>query len=154
LPPKAEFLVELTWPDDSTSDIDLWFRAPTGEIISFVAKQNGLYSLDRDDLGISNDTVRRPDGSYEIIKINREVITMRGATPGTYTVNVEVYSWRDAAPIDAVIRVLKLNPYAEVLQRVITLTAGGQEFTAGNFTLDVAGNVIAVDDIQHSLTRP
>lgn len=153
LTPKAEFIVELTWPDHALSDIDLWFRAPTGETIWFGGKQSGPYSLDRDDLGQTNDRVLQADGSYKTVFVNREILTMRGWTPGTYTANVQVYSWKDAAPMDATVRLIRLNPFNIVLERQVHLEMSGQEITVASFTLNAGGNMTAVDYDHVGLTR-
>lgn len=153
IPPKAEFVVELIWPDHSASDIDMWFRAPTGETINFIQKQSGPWSLDRDDLGQVNDKLLQPDGSYRTLFVNREMLTMRGVVAGTYTINLHVYSWRDDAPIEATVRMTRLNPFKIVLERQVTLSLRGQEVTVASVTLNQSGAVTNLDYTQRTLTR-
>lgn len=138
---KAEFLVELIWDDEAVSDIDLWFRGPDGAAVYFGNKQAGLWSLDRDDLGDSNDTQTNPDGTTTVIKVNREVLTMRGWVPGRYTVNVFSFSFRDEAPITATVRLVRLNPFVEEFERQLVFETKGQELTVASFTLDDEGRV-------------
>ena len=58
----AEYIIKITWPTDSPDDIDLWMRDPLGNFVGFKSKDVGLMSLNRDDLGTSNDTVYDPKG--------------------------------------------------------------------------------------------
>ncbi len=150
----AEFLIELTWDNDSGSDIDLWFREPGGNRVSYQQKQNGVYSLDRDDLGQFNDTVHLPDGSIRIIKLNREILTMRGWVPGVYTVNVFAYT---AIEPEIPTRIIwyRLNPFKILIEREILLTEKGQEVTAVSLTLDEAGGVTDMnfDPVRVARTR-
>ena len=151
--PKAEFIIDVMWPDMAKSDIDLWFLAPTGQKVYFLSKQNGLYSLDRDDLGESNDAVVQPDGTRSVVRINREMLTMRGWVASTYVVNLHVYSWKDTAPIEATVRMLRLNPYKIVFERQVTLEMKGQEITVASVSLDKDGNVTRIDYSPVELTR-
>lgn len=144
--PKAEFLVELTWPDESASDIDLWFREPAGNVLFFASKQFSVYSLDRDDLGRSNDTMTMPDGTTHTILVNREILTMRGWSPsGRYTINVHVYRWNERAPIEATVRIIRLNPFDIALERKVALRTNGQEVTVASFGIDKDGRLINID---------
>ena len=69
---KSDFIIILTWDDESGDDIDLWVRDPLGNIVSFRNRGAGLMHLDRDDLGLSNDRILKSDGKYEyIIRIKR-----------------------------------------------------------------------------------
>ena len=54
---KSDFIIILTWDDESGDDIDLWIRDPLGNILSFKNREDALMHLDRDDLGLSNDKV-------------------------------------------------------------------------------------------------
>ena len=54
--------------------------------------------LDRDDLGLSNDKVQGPDGKIVYVYRNKEVVSLRGYSEGTYLVNAHVYNkkpWKD-----------------------------------------------------------
>jgi len=141
---KAEFLIELTWDDDSESDIDLWFREPGGHRISFQQKQRGIYHLARDDLGHYNDTIQLPNGKTKTVRINREILTMRGWTPGIYTINIFAYTARESSISTRVIW-YRLNPFKIILERDVVLTEAGQEITVASLTINEKGDVTNID---------
>ena len=153
---KSDFIIVLTWDDESGDDIDLWVRDPGGRIVSFRNRGIGFMHLDRDDLGLSNDKVQGPDGKLIYVYRNKEVVSLRGYNEGTYLVNVHVYNkklWRDGKMHRSNIKVelIKLNPYNEVAQAQFIAVGRGQEFTAFHFTLDAEGKVISVDDTRETL---
>ena len=148
---KSDFIIVMTWDDDSGDDIDLWVRDPLGNILSFRNRGVGLMHLDRDDLGLSNDKIKGPDGKVIYIYRNKEVVSLRGYHAGTYLVNVHVYNkkpWKDGKQHRSNIHVelIKLNPYQEVAQAQFLAVGRGQEFTAFHFTLDIDGKVIEMSD--------
>ena len=148
---KSDFIIVMTWDDESGDDIDLWVRDPQGNIVSFRNRGIGFMHLDRDDLGLSNDKIMGPDGKMIYVYRNKEVISLRGFSEGTYLVNAHVYNkkpWKDGAMHNSHIKVelIKLNPYSEVVQAEFVGVARGQEFTAFHFTLDSDGNVIRLSD--------
>ncbi|SVA07002.1 uncharacterized protein METZ01_LOCUS59856 [marine metagenome] len=153
---KSDFIIVLTWDDESGDDIDLWVRDPGGRIVSFRNRGIGFMHLDRDDLGLSNDKVQGPDGKMIYVYRNKEVVSLRGYSEGTYLVNVHVYNkklWKDGKMHRSNIKVelIKLNPYNEVAQAQFIAVGRGQEFTAFHFTLDAEGKVISVDDTRETL---
>ena len=75
---KSDFIIILTWDDESGDDIDLWVRDPLGHILSFRNRGVGMMHLDRDDLGLSNDKVQGPDGKIVYVYRNKEVVSLRG----------------------------------------------------------------------------
>jgi hypothetical protein len=144
---KSDFIIILTWDDESGDDIDLWVRDPLGHILSFRNRGAGFMHLDRDDLGLSNDKVKGPDGKTIYVYRNKEVVSLRGFVEGTYLVNAHVYNkkpWKDGKQHRSNIKVelIKLNPYSEVAQAEFIAVGRGQEFTAFHFTLDKDGKVI------------
>ena len=87
---------------------------------------------------------------------NKEVISLRGFSEGTYLVNAHVYNkktWKDGKLHNSHIKIelIKLNPYNEVVQAEFIGTKRGQEFTAFHFTLDEDGNVIRLSDEREPL---
>ena len=153
---KSDFIIVLTWDDESGDDIDLWVRDPLGHILSFRNRGVGMMHLDRDDLGLSNDKVKGPDGKVVYVYRNKEVVSLRGYSKGEYLVNVHVYNkklWKDGKMHRSNIKVelIKLNPYAEVTQAEFVGIGRGQEFTAFQFTLDDEGNVIGIRDEREPL---
>jgi hypothetical protein len=151
--PKAEFLIELSWDVNSCSDIDLWFLAASGEKVWYGGKQNGLYSLDRDDLGCRNDMAPTPDGGVAPIRINHEVLSLRGYVAGEYRVNAHVYTWADSGPIQGQIRIIKLNPFSVVVERPITLSVRGQEVVGAAFRIREDGSVAHIGYDFQPITR-
>ena len=148
---KSDFIIILTWDDDSGDDIDLWVRDPLGNILSFRNRGVGVMHLDRDDLGLSNDKVMGADGKIEYVYRNKEVASLRGYHAGTYLVNVHVYNkkrWKDNKMRRSNVKVelIKLNPYNEVAQAEFVAIGRGQEFTAFRFTLNADGEVTKVDN--------
>ena len=159
IPTKAEYLFVIEWDPEAKDDIDLWVRDPNGVTVSFTRKEGGLLNLEKDDLGSSNDTYTNPNGEISVIKINREVTTMRGIIPGTYTVFAHVYniyhemvfndatgSW-DTITTDGddgyrplTFTLIKVNPYVEVYRSEHRYRAKGQEIPLIEFDLDADGN--------------
>ena len=153
---KSDFIIVMTWDDESGDDIDLWVRDPAGRIVSFRNRGIGFMHLDRDDLGLANDRVQGPDGKMIYVYRNKEVISLRGFSEGTYLVNAHVYNkktWKDGKLHNSHIKIelIKLNPYNEVVQAEFIGTKRGQEFTAFHFTLDEDGNVIRLSDEREPL---
>jgi len=153
---KSDFIIILTWDDDSGDDIDLWVRDPLGHILSFRNRETGFMNLDRDDLGLSNDKVMLPDGDYTYVYRNKEVASLRGTHEGEYLVNVHVYNkkpGKDSSmkPSNIRVELIKLNPYKEVTQAEFIAIKRGQEFTAFHFTLDEDGEVIGIRDEREPL---
>jgi|TARA_B100002003_G_scaffold146263_1_gene135420 hypothetical protein len=153
---KSDYIIILTWDDESGDDIDLWMRDPLGNILSFRNREDALMHLDRDDLGLSNDKVELPEGGYVYVYRNKEVASLRGVHEGEYLVNVHVYNkkpWKDSSmkPSNIRVELIKLNPYDEVTQTEFIATKKGQEFTAFHFTLDKDGEVIGIRDEREPL---
>ena len=148
---KSDFIIVMTWDDESGDDIDLWVRDPLGNILSFRNRGVGVMHLDRDDLGLSNDKVMGADGKTTYVYRNKEVASLRGYHAGTYLVNAHVYNkkrWKDNKMRRSNIKIelIKLNPYQEVAQAEFVAVGRGQEFTAFHFTLNADGEVTKVRD--------
>ena len=153
---KSDFIIVMTWDDESGDDIDLWVRDPAGRIVSFRNRGIGFMHLDRDDLGLSNDKVQGADGKIVYVYRNKEVVSLRGFTEGTYLVNAHVYNkkpWKDKIikPSTVKVELIKLNPYNEVVQITFEAKDRGQEFTAFHFTLNADGEVIKLSSEREAL---
>ena len=153
---KSDFIIVMTWDDESGDDIDLWVRDPQGNIVSFRNRGIGFMHLDRDDLGLSNDKIMGPDGKMIYVYRNKEVVSLRGFSEGTYLVNVHVYNkkvWKDNKMHRSNVKVelIKLNPYSEVVQAEFVAVGRGQEFTAFHFTLNADGEVIKLSNAREAL---
>ena len=150
---KAEFLITLEWSEKSDDDVDLWVEDSLGNIVSFTNTTAGLMHLDKDDLGTSNDTVSLPDGTEQIIYLNREVITLRGWVEGEYIINTHVYSKRGPNPIEVKIEMLRLNPYKILFKENFILRKRGEEITVRRVTLDKDGHLVSTNKLQKSFVN-
>jgi hypothetical protein len=162
VPAKAEYIVTLSWPDFNPNDIDLWSQGPSGDIVWFRSREAGLMHLDRDDRGVSNDTIM-VNGKAVINPLNQEVLTIRGVTPGEYIFNAHYYESKDVdtatpqlgQPVDLTISVIKVNPKAEVVfYGQQTMSKRGQEVTLVRFHLDADGAVSDINTTPTSIVRP
>lgn len=147
----AEFIIEMTWTDGSPNDVDLWVRAPDNSITYFNHKDSKIVTLDRDDLGINNATV--VDGTTYGSNTRREVISIRKIIPGTYNINAMMYSNRNNQKESVKVTVRRLNPYTEIVEKVLELQTTGEEQTAVSFDMDADGNVSDLDDTYVSLFK-
>ena len=150
---KAEFLITLEWSEKSDDDVDLWVQDSLGNIVSFTNTTAGLMYLDKDDLGTSNDTIYLPDGTEQIIYLNREVIALRGWVEGEYIINTHVYSKRDPNPIEVKIEMLRLNPYKILFKENFILRKRGEEITVRRVTLDKDGHLVSTNKLQKSFVN-
>jgi len=146
---RAEFVVVMEWDNDASGDIDLYVEDPTGKQVSFRYHNHNYMHLDKDDLGAMNDTVVNADGSISTVKINREVVTIRGIIKGEYTVNGHYYSLRSydkinpEKPVITVrVELHKVNPYSIMWVGEKEFTHRGQEETFLRFRLDKDGNIL------------
>lgn len=145
IPAKAEILIIVEWDNESPDDIDTWVQGPMmGAPISFQNKHSGSMHLDRDDLGRTSD-IMMIDGEKIVIKINREVVTMRGIAKGDYYINIHVYNKPgNSEPTKYTITLLDVNPYREVYVMQGEVTARGDIVRLPGFTLDEEGEVTDV----------
>ena len=150
---KAEFLIILEWSEKSDDDVDLWVQDSLGNIVSFTNTTAGLMYLDKDDLGTSNDTIYLPDGTEQIIYLNREVIALRGWVEGEYIINTHVYSKRGPNPIKVKVEMLKLNPYKILFKENFILRKRGEEITVRRVTLDKDGHLVSTNKLQKSFVN-
>ena len=145
---KAEYIVTLEWEDKSHDDIDLWIEDPVGNVLSFRNKVAGLMHLDKDDLGQINDIIYLPDGTRQVIELNREVATFRGWVKGEYVVNVHLYTKRSDRDAQVIVTLLRVNPYKLLWEEHLPLTTHGQEYTVRRFTLNVQGDMIKTSRVE------
>lgn len=144
---NVEFLVTMEWPEENNDDVDLYVQNPTGNLICFKRKEDGLMHLDRDDLGKKNDSIKLADGTIFEFKKNQEVGSLRGTIPGEYCVNIHMYAKREPLiPVKVSVKIEKMNPYSLVGSKEIILSETGEEQTAFRFTLDATGKVEKVSN--------
>ncbi len=150
---KAEFIITVTWPDLNPNDIDTWVQDPGGNLVWFRAREAGMMHLDRDDRGLSNDTIVI-NGQQVVNPLNQEVVTIRGFAPGEYTVNVHYYETKNGEPVNVNVSVVKVNPRAEVVYYgSVTVNRKGDEATAVRFTVDHDGLVTNVNTLAKTLVE-
>jgi hypothetical protein len=145
--PPGNVIVEVRWPDDLDSDVDLWVQGPGDVAVGYSNKGGKLFNLLRDDLG------RRSDAT----ELNYEVSYSRGIVAGEYTVNLHLYrNLARKVPIPATIVASVKGSVSESARQLLTtkvaLGREGQELTAFRFRLDADGSL--VPGSVHSLFKP
>lgn len=143
----GNLVVELHWPDDMNTDVDLWVQAPGDRPVGYSNQGGAVFNLLRDDMGHVNDTG----------KLNYEIAFSRGAPAGEYTVNLHLYSNGDNRPvIPAEVTVgLKRDdnkPAQVITHRNVNLVRLGEEVTVVRFALD--DSAALVPHSMHDLPRP
>ena len=76
--PPGNVIVEVRWPDEFDSDVDLWVEAPGDVPVGYSNKGGRIFNLLRDDLGHIGDTTG----------LNYEIAFSRGTPGGEYTVSL------------------------------------------------------------------
>jgi hypothetical protein len=145
--PPGNVIVEVRWPDELDTDVDLWVEGPGDVPVGYSNKGGKLFNLLRDDLG------RRSDAT----ELNYEVSYSRGIVAGEYTVNVHLYrNLSRQLPIPAtIVASVKRSSMESARQLVSTKVAlgrEGQELTVFRFRLDADGNL--QPGSVHSLFKP
>ena len=149
---KAEYIFSVTWPDQLADDIDLWVHAPTGHTVSYMQKEAGWLTLDRDDRGELNDIIL-VDGEEVLYPINQEIITVRYRQAGEYIVNLYFYEQASGEPVPVEVKVDRVNPtLTTVFAETFELVAQDQELTALRFSIDREGNVFDINSLPLRLT--
>ena len=148
---EAEYVVTVTWPDNSPDDIDTWTQDPKGNITWYRNRSAGLVHLDRDDRGMLNDTMI-VSGREVSNPLNQEVTAIRGMIPGEYIVNIHYYETETNAAVPVSVKVARVNPvYTVAYYGTTTLTRKGEEKTAVRFTLAADGSISDVNQLPKSL---
>lgn len=142
--PPVLMIVEMSWSDDSSSDIDLWVKAPVNQKIGYANKDIGYASLERDDLGKNSDSYII-NGEVITVKRNYEVITFTALPEGEYVVNGHFYGGKDRSTLKIKFKVTLLSPFKEVYSGEI-LIAYFKEATFVSFLIDQNGNVYDINN--------
>ena len=147
----AQYVITVTWPDNSPDDIDTWVEDPEGQVTWYRNRNAGLVHLDRDDRGMLNDTLVINGNEIEN-PLNQEVVAIRGLVPGEYTVNLHYYETGTKGPVDVLVRVARVNPvYKIVFYDKVLMPQKGAEKTAVRFTLSGDGEVININRLAKKL---
>ncbi len=149
---RGEFFITITWPDESTDDVDLWVQDPHGRVLWYGGRETTLMNLDRDDMGLITDTITNPDGTKTFIRFNKEVASIRGIVSGEFLVNLVMYNKRDSNSTPVTIEVVKINPYSIVHKSVVAMDTHKQEKTAVRFSMDSAGKVTGSNTLPKNIT--
>ncbi len=148
--PKAEYIITVTWEDFSPEDIDVWVEDPDGNLIYFQNREAGLIHLDRDDRGMLNDIIMV--GGKEVENpLNQEIVTIRGVVKGEYVVNLHYYQSESGKPVNANIRLAKVNPKLEVIYYGQVSLAEHEEKTAFRFKITNNGKISGINFIPKTL---
>jgi hypothetical protein len=144
--PPGNVIVEVRWPDQIDSDVDLWVEAPGDVPVGYSNKGGAIFNLLRDDLG------RKADAT----ELNYEVTYSRGIPPGEYTINVHLYRNTGGVlpiPVTVVTSVKKSasERARQLLASKIELGREGQELTVYRFRLSESGDLVSGS--VHSLQR-
>lgn len=140
-------VVELHWPDDMNTDVDLWVEAPGDVPVGYSNQGGKVFNLLRDDMGHVNDS-----GG-----LNYEIAFSRGAPEGEYTVNLHLYSNVDGrhripAEISVGVKARERDSVRKIARRTVELSHTGQEVTVVRFALD--RNARLVPGSVHDLPKP
>ncbi len=140
-------IVEIRWPDELDTDVDLWVQAPSDRPVGYSSSGGRIFNLLRDDLGHRSDAT----------KVNYEVSYSRGVPAGEYVINVHLYdnlALRYPVPVTVVASVKRSPKHSarQILTTEVMLERMGQELTVFRFKLDEHAEL--VPDSVHSLPRP
>jgi hypothetical protein len=151
---KAEFVITVTWNDNSRDDVDTWLQDPVGNVLHFRQKDIGMAHLDRDDLGEVNDVITLDDGSRISYPHNQELTTIRGFLPGEWVLNVHMYSKRELNPALVEVRIDKLNPTVQTLfYKKVEMKHQWEEVTVTRFVMSNQGAIISWDELPKALVE-
>lgn len=153
---KAEFIIQMAWPDGALDDQDLWLLLPDGRKVGYSNKDLGIATLDRDDRGgVGNTYIDPVSGEEKIQTTHREIMTIRAKMPGRYVVNIHTFSARSSykefesvaqMPYDVQVTLTKLNPRVEQLADVsMMVDTQNEQKTAFAFTVDEDGKVTSIE---------
>jgi hypothetical protein len=130
--PQGLMMITLSWPPDSSRDIDLWIKGPDGTVVSYQRKDGRYIILDRDDLGSANDQII-VDGVIKTIPRNLETVMITDLQDGEYLVNVHHFSGTKGE-VTVTVEVTGLMPYRIWYSGDATLSSR-QELTIVSFTV-------------------
>ena len=130
-PPQGSMSVELYWPNDMDTDVDLWVRAEADMIpVGYSNKGGPLFNLLRDDLG----------GTFDISSVNQEISYSRGLPDGEYVINAHLFNLKSGhlpVPIRVVVtaKVKDTDGYTQLFTISGELKFFGEEKTMARFKM-------------------
>lgn len=131
--------VEARWPDGWKTDVDVWVKAPGGQPVGFRRNRDGVWALERDDLG---------EGSHQDVGgLNLEQARARSLPAGEYIVNLHLYgNVEDKLPVPVDLQiVIRWNTHTTVKKTKnfsVELAHRGEEITVARFTIDPDGKTV------------
>ena len=146
----------MDWDKDSGDDLDLWLRTPNGVIIYFGGKDRVGVTLERDDLGLTNDcltvdsrtTLLIGTSGDNCIHINREVIMLRGLQEGEYQLKFVVYAPQpDFTGNPVTVEIIDINPYKVEFSKDFTYSESKQNISIIRFTINADGNIESFSEV-------
>lgn len=156
---RALFLITAEWDSAIDADADNHLLLPNGRPVFYGARQLGCVTLDTDNKGLQDSTVKLADGSTAKIKASKETISIRCANAGSYVAAVNLYAYREGSLNQDQRRDLGLKIHCEVVaieptvhlvfQKDIVLDRVGETVNWTAFDLDSAGALTLTD---HPLT--
>lgn len=129
-PPQGNLMVEMYWPDEMDTDVDLWVQAPHDVPVGYSNKGGIVANLLRDDLGQLADVSKR----------NMEITYTRGIPDGEYIVNAHLFGLKTGklpVPVRIVIASKADDdaPYTQLFAVTGDLIFAGQEKTMARFKM-------------------
>lgn len=128
--PPGNVIVEVLWPDEIDTDVDLWVQAPGDQPVGYSNLGGLVFDMLRDDRGHYRD----------ISGANYEVAYSRGAPMGEYTINVHLYSNAERSlpiPVKVIVSVrVDKKRIRRIAARDVSLGFLGEELTVLRFSLD------------------
>lgn len=168
------YQVFMDWDGESATDMDLWAKDPTKNIVGFNNREGGensLFSLAHDDLGNKNDVISNVQSmigpmalpgstpqplpnpptvppNAPVVKVNQEVISFRAMKEGEYSVNGHCYAKKPmSAPDKVKCKLVKIKPFKEIKVIEREFKVNGDEITFFRFKVDKDGNVLEVNEL-------
>jgi hypothetical protein len=146
--PPGNVMVEMRWPDELDTEIDLWVLAPGDSPVGYSHKDGSAFNLLRDGRGHLRGASN----------LNYEVSYSRGAPAGKYVVNLHLYNSRSdilaPIPVDVVVSVRRSASTGaqQIVTSTVLLRRVGEEITVFHFKLDDNGQLVA--DSVHNIFKP
>jgi hypothetical protein len=137
--PPVKAFVEIKWDSESIRDIDLFVRGPDGNVVFYGNKDGAFMILDRDDLGLSNDSYQ-VNGKKVIIKRNYEITNFTDLPPGEYVIAVFYFS-AIGEPLDVDFSIRTVSPHHVVYEGTVEGLTPRKEVTVVSFVVDEMGNI-------------
>lgn len=130
---QGAMLIELYWPDELDTDVDLWVKVPGAQNapVGYSHLSAPDVNLLRDDLGKTNDVSHR----------NQEIAVVRSLSEGEYAINAHLYGLKTGQlPIKCRVvisyKASLTQPLRQFRSVTFTLTEPRQEITVIRFRLD------------------